>query len=74
MGEEGCSSRDHRMTNLLDSMTHRWRKQVCREGFEERRKGAAREIAVNQQDQRIGLEVCRAWLFVDLYSSSEPLS
>jgi hypothetical protein len=47
---------------------------VCREGFEERRKGEAREITVNQQDRRIDLEVCRAWLFVDLYSSGEPLS
>jgi hypothetical protein len=50
MGEEGCSSIDPNMTDLLESMTHRWRKQVCREGFEERSKGVAREITINQQD------------------------
>jgi hypothetical protein len=36
-------------------------------GAEERSKGAAREIAANQQDRRTDLEVCRAWLFVALY-------
>jgi hypothetical protein len=42
---------------------------------EERRKGAAREIAANQQDRRTNLEVCKARLFVALYySSSRPLS
>jgi hypothetical protein len=54
-----------------------WRRnfiQVCREGFEERRKWAPREIADNQQERRIDLEVCRAWPFIDLYSSGEPLS
>jgi hypothetical protein len=40
---------------------------VCRAGFEERSKGAAREIAANQQDRRTDLEVCRAWLFAVLY-------
>jgi hypothetical protein len=34
---------------------------VCRAGAEERSKGAAREIATNQQDRRTDLEVCRAW-------------
>jgi hypothetical protein len=43
-------------------------------GAEERSKGAAREIAANQQDQRTDLEVCKAWLFVVLYSSDGPLS
>jgi hypothetical protein len=38
---------------------------VCRAGFKERSKGAAREIAANQQDRRTDLEVCRAWLFAD---------
>jgi hypothetical protein len=48
---------------------------VCRAGFEERSKGAAREIAANQQDRRTDLEVCKAWLFVVLYySSGGPLS
>jgi hypothetical protein len=37
---------------------------VCRVGFEERSKGAAREIIANQQYRRIYLEVCRTWLFV----------
>jgi hypothetical protein len=40
---------------------------VCRAGFEERSKGAAREITTNQQDRRTDLEVCKAWLFVVLY-------
>jgi hypothetical protein len=47
---------------------------VCRAGAKERSKGATREIATNQQDQRTDLEVCRAWLFVVLYSSGGPLS
>jgi hypothetical protein len=47
---------------------------LCREGFEERRKGAIREITLNQQDRRNDLEVCRAWIFVDSYSSEKPLS
>jgi hypothetical protein len=34
--------------------------QVCRAGFEERSKWVAREIAANQQDRRIDLEVCKA--------------
>jgi hypothetical protein len=34
------------------------------QGSEDRSKGAAREIAANQQDRRIDLEVCRAWLSV----------
>ena len=50
MGEERCSSINPNMKDLLDSMTHRWRKQVCREGFEERSKGVAREIVVNEQE------------------------
>jgi hypothetical protein len=41
---------------------------------EEKSEGAAREITTNQQDQRFDLEVCRAWLFVALYSSGGPLS
>jgi hypothetical protein len=46
---------------------------VCREGFEERSKGEARDI-VNQQDRRTDLEV-GAWIFVALYySSGGPLS
>jgi hypothetical protein len=40
---------------------------VCRARFEEMSKGATREIAANQQDRRTDLEVCKAWLFVDLY-------
>jgi hypothetical protein len=47
---------------------------VCRAGAEERSKGAAREIATNQQDRRTDLEVCRAWLSTVLYSSGGPLS
>jgi hypothetical protein len=44
-------------------------------GVEERSKGAAREIAANQQDRRNDLEVCKAWLFaVSYYSSGWPLS
>jgi hypothetical protein len=38
--------------------------QVWRAGAKDRSKGAAREIAANQQDRRIDLEVCRAWLSV----------
>jgi hypothetical protein len=40
---------------------------VCRARFEERSKGATREITTNQQDRRTDLEVCKAWLFADLY-------
>jgi hypothetical protein len=47
---------------------------VCREGAEERSKGAAWEITSNQQDQRIDLEVCKAWLFAILYSLGGSLS
>jgi hypothetical protein len=36
-------------------------------GVEERSKGAAREIAANQQDRRIDIEFCKAWLFANLY-------
>jgi hypothetical protein len=32
------------------------------QGGKNRNKGAAREIVTNQQDRRIDLEVCRAWL------------
>jgi hypothetical protein len=37
---------------------------VWRAGAEDRSKGAAREIAANQQDRRTDLEVCRAWLSI----------
>jgi hypothetical protein len=40
---------------------------VCREGLEERSKGATREITTNHTDRRIDLDVCKAWLFVVLY-------
>jgi len=74
MGEEGISFRDHRMTYLLELVTHRWSKQVCSSGFKERSKGEAREILVNQQDQRIDLEVSRDCLFSYLYLLCQPLS
>ena len=54
-----------------------WRRnfiQVCREWFKEISKGEIREITINQQYQRDDIEVCRSWLFVDLYSLGEPLS
>jgi hypothetical protein len=63
MGEQGHSSRDQNMIDLLESMAHRWSKQLCRVGFEERSKEAAREITVNQRYQRIDLEICRACIF-----------
>jgi hypothetical protein len=37
---------------------------VWRAGAEDKSKGAAREIAANQQDQRTNLEVSRAWLSI----------
>jgi hypothetical protein len=37
---------------------------VWRAGAEDKSKGAARDIAANQQDRRTDLDVCKAWLSV----------
>jgi hypothetical protein len=74
MGEEGSSYRYQRMIDLLESVTHRWIKLVCKVGFKERNKATVRGIIVNQEDRRTDLEVCRDWIFVDMYSQGEPLS
>jgi hypothetical protein len=37
---------------------------VWRVGAKDRSKGATQDITCNQQDQRIDLDICRAWLSV----------